>query len=233
MRFFITGDTHRGFERVEALCADESTTKDDVLIILGDVGINYFLDEKDYELKCNLSALPITLLCIHGNHEERPFLIDGYEEREWHGGIVYAEQEFPNLLFAKDGEIYDLCGEKAVAIGGAYSVDKEYRLMNGLNWFSSEQPDDEIKSYVESQLTKANWCVDYVFSHCAPGRFEPRWAFVPGKNQALIDKTTEKWLDTIEQRLDYVEWYCGHYHIDEHYGQMNFMFNDIELLTED
>ena len=33
------------------------------------------------------------------------------------------EDDFPNLLFAKDGEIFDLEGHKAIVLGGAYSVD--------------------------------------------------------------------------------------------------------------
>jgi len=36
----ITGDTHGDFGRVESMCALADTTKDDLLIILGDVGIN-------------------------------------------------------------------------------------------------------------------------------------------------------------------------------------------------
>jgi len=81
-----------------------------------------------------LEQLPITLFCIHGNHEERPYEIDTYEEMEWHGGMVYVEEEYPSLLFARDGEVYDFEGKKAIAIGGAYSVDKHYRLRNGLQW---------------------------------------------------------------------------------------------------
>lgn len=60
-------------------------------------------------------------------------------------GIVYCEPEFPNILFAKDGEIYDFDGNKAIAIGGAYSVDKEYRLIVGAHWFCDEHPSDTKK----------------------------------------------------------------------------------------
>lgn len=28
--------------------------------------------------------------------------------KNWHDGVAYYEPEFPNILFAKDGEIYDL-----------------------------------------------------------------------------------------------------------------------------
>ncbi len=85
------------------------------------------------------------MLCIHGNHEMRPETVPSYHEAPWHGGSVYVEDEFPNLLFAKDGEVYDLDGQKAIVIGGAYSVDKWYRLQCDLNWFPDEQPSDEIK----------------------------------------------------------------------------------------
>ena len=40
---YITGDTHRDFGRIFDFCEENGTTKDDVLIILGDAGINYFL----------------------------------------------------------------------------------------------------------------------------------------------------------------------------------------------
>lgn len=131
-------------------------------------------------MKNELSELPITLFCIHGNHEARPWEADGnYEEIIWHEGIVYAEEGYPNILFAKDGEIYDFNGKSVIAIGGAYSVDKDYRLRNGLGWFESEQPDETIKSYVEEKLESVNWTVDIVLSHTVPIEAEPVWSFIP------------------------------------------------------
>lgn len=38
---YITGDTHGKFERVEAFCKRFQTSHDDILIILGDAGINF------------------------------------------------------------------------------------------------------------------------------------------------------------------------------------------------
>ena len=69
---YITGDTHRDFERVGELVFSVSSSTEDVMIILGDAGINYYGEPEDRELKEHLSVLPITLLCIHGNHEMRP-----------------------------------------------------------------------------------------------------------------------------------------------------------------
>lgn len=226
----VTGDTHRSFERIEAFCEENGTTKDDILIILGDAGINLFLDLSDYGLKRELSELPITLFCVHGNHEERPFNIDTYEETPWHGGIVYMEPEFPSLLFAKGGEIYDFDGRKAIVLGGAYSVDKFYRLYHGAPWFPDEQPDEEIKRHAEAQLEKAGWRVDYVLSHTAPLQYEPQHAFLPGLDQGSVDKSTEEWLNEIEERLDYDKWFCGHYHVDDQEGPIRIVQDEfIEL----
>lgn len=227
---YLTGDTHRDFDRVFDFCADNDTTPDDVLIILGDAGINFFLDDRDHELKKWLSTLEVTLLCIHGNHEERPFMIDSYVEKEWRDGIVYCEEEFPNLLFAKDGEIYDLEGRKAIAIGGAYSVDKFARLRGGAPWFPTEQPSDEIMDDVERALDRAGWRVDAVLSHTTPLKYEPTEEFLESIDQSTVDSSTEEWLDVIEDRLSYERWYCGHFHCDKKDGRITILYEDFEEL---
>lgn len=43
-------------------------------------------------------------------------------------GTVMYEEEFPNILFPVDGEIFTLNGVQCLVIGGAYSIDKFYRL---------------------------------------------------------------------------------------------------------
>lgn len=70
MKYYITGDCHRHFRKVEFFCRHHGTTREDVLILLGDVGINFFLDDSDKKLKEELSKLPITLFCVHGNHDK-------------------------------------------------------------------------------------------------------------------------------------------------------------------
>lgn len=89
---YITGDTHGRFERVEAFCRKYQTTKDDILIILGDAGINFSGGETDRLKKDFLETLPITIFAIHGNHEQRPATIETYKEKKWHEGIVYCEK---------------------------------------------------------------------------------------------------------------------------------------------
>ena len=228
--FYITGDTHRDFKRVAAFCDTVNTTKDDTLIILGDAGINYFGAGKDREIKRLLRELPITLLCIHGNHERRPESTGLYQEISWHGGTVYAEPMFPNILFAKDGEVYELDGKRCIAIGGAYSVDKHYRLANGWHWWADEQPSTEIRERVEGRLESESWSVDIILSHTCPMKYIPREVFLSGIDQSGVDNATEEWLDGIEDRLSYKKWYCAHFHTNKVIDKMRFLFEDfVEL----
>lgn len=225
---YITGDTHRDFDRVEHLCEQSGTTKDDILIILGDAGINYSAKKSDDRLKRELSQLPITLFCIHGNHERRPQKMETYKRKNWHGGTVMWEKEFPNLLFAEDGEIYDLDGYKCLVIGGAYSVDKFHRIAQGSKWWSDEQPSPEIKFKTESRLIQENYEVDVVLSHTCPFRYIPIEMFLPQINQSTVDRSTEKWLGEIEKKLVYQKWYCGHWHTNKTVDKMNFLYTNIE-----
>jgi 3-oxoacid CoA-transferase subunit A len=45
------------------------------------------------------------------------------------GGKVFIESDYHNLIFAKNGEFYTIDNKKVLVIGGAYSIDKEYRLI--------------------------------------------------------------------------------------------------------
>lgn len=229
-KIYITGDCHRDFRKLEMFCHNYETSSDDVMIILGDAGINFDLGKWDRSAKTLLSRLPMTFFCIHGNHEARPQSLEGYREKMWNGGSVYYEEEYPGVFFAKDGEIYDLNGKKAIAIGGAYSIDKEWRLLRGAPWFEDEQPSEEIKEYVEDKLAEINWQVDYVLSHTAPLKYEPRELFLEGIDQSKVDKSTEEWLSDIEEKLDYEKWYFGHYHGNKRMGKSEMLFEGIKEL---
>lgn len=85
---YITGDMHREFYKLH----DVEKNKDNMLIILGDVGINYYLDERDKILKERLNSYNIKLLCVQGNHEERPENISTYKEIDMFGGKVFIEK---------------------------------------------------------------------------------------------------------------------------------------------
>lgn len=241
---YITGDTHRNFDRIKKLCTDFSTTKNDLVIILGDSGINYYEDDRDRDLKAALEKLPITFMLVRGNHEMRPDK-KSYEEsliiREEYSGIFLVEKKYPSLLFAIDGDLYKLYGKWAHVYGGAYSVDKPLRISMqtyypDYKWFHDEQlTEQELKKFYQDLV----WCYqsvevekpDVILSHTCPKKYIPREMFLSGIDQSEVDDTMEWWFDLYEELLpSHVKWYCGHWHTDKVDGRMRFMFQDIRML---
>lgn len=88
---YYTGDIHGSKLKIVTFCMRFQPTKNDTIIILGDVGANYFGNERDAQFKAELAKLEPTIFCIHGNHEIRPWNISTYKTKEWHGGIVWYE----------------------------------------------------------------------------------------------------------------------------------------------
>lgn len=242
MNYYITGDTHGDFEHIFEFCHFINTKKEnDVMIVLGDAGINYqmaTISGKPYHYedttqniyyKKSFDKIPITFFIIQGNHEAPAWCCKGYKEKIWNGGIVYFQEDYPHLLFAKNGEIYHIDGKKVLVMGGAYSIDKIYRIHNNLRWFPEEQPNQQDKDFCERNLETHHWKVDAVLSHTCPFKYIPRETFIPNIDQNSVDNTTEKWLDKIEDNLEYNKWFCGHYHTDKVIDKIQFLFNNIKL----
>lgn len=99
-----------------------------------------------------------------------------------------------------------------------------------MGWWEDEQPSEEIKRYVEQQLETFGWKVDAVLSHTTPLKYEPVEVFMSGVNQSRVDKSTEVWLDGIEDRLEYKKWYCGHYHTEKKIDGVEIMFENFGVL---
>jgi len=121
---------------------------------------------------------------------------------------------------------------QAIAIGGAYSIDWMRRIP-GWSWWADEQPSKEIKKRVEKKLESMNWKVDVVLSHTVPIKYEPVEVFFPGIDQRKVDKSTERWLDDIENRLQYKWWYAGHYHTSKSVGKIRLMFEEYDVLLNE
>ena len=79
---------------------------------------------------------------------------------------------------------------------------------------------------MEQQLEQVDWNVDIVLSHTCPMKYIPREVFLSGIEQSSVDNSTEEWLDTIEEKLTYSRWYCGHYHTNKTIDKVRFLFED-------
>lgn len=222
MNFYCTGDCHGRFERFDNFYKTITTPVG--MICLGDFGVNYYLNKRDEKNKAELcSKYPlITFYCVRGNHEARPQTIKdmGILHDDNVQGPVYWQPEYPNIRYFMDGCCYVIDGKQTLVLGGAYSVDKFYRLANGWQWFENEQLNDEerenIYNYLETlALSGKINKFDLVLSHTAPINFEPREMFLDCIDQSDVDKSTEEWLQSIYNLLpEHTFWLFGHYHGD-------------------
>ena len=81
-QFYVTGDTHGDFSRFEKLnnCVPENEVWG--VIILGDCGLNFWLNKRDQKNKyriCNKYS-KLKFFCVRGNHEARPEDVKGMKE---------------------------------------------------------------------------------------------------------------------------------------------------------
>lgn len=220
-RRILLGDIHGQTAPVENVWRNMGKNIDssDILILLGDVGANYYLNGRDTKFKKKLGKFGFTYFCIRGNHEERPENCavkdpDNWHQEDFFGNKVWVENSFPYIKYALDQPAeYKIDGKSVLVIPGAYSVDKEYRLQRGWTWFKDEQ-----LSYIErvESYSLLNRTYDFVFSHTCPAGWLPhiKDLFLSNLDQGKIDKTMENYLQYVASNIHWGHWYFGHYHDD-------------------
>lgn len=247
-RYFITGDKHRNFDDLIRFCRKNHLQKKDVIVILGDTGFNYYEDKRDDKLKAKLNSLGVTLFCLHGNKEKRPQNIPTYGTRSFCGGMVYYEPKYPHLFFAKDGDTYTFNNKEFMVVGGAHSIDKLRCLNENKPFWEDEMPSYEIKTLVEQKLAEKGDQIYGILTHTCPISCLPTETFVSTYRMANarkgygkcmknrkkkeeypldIDRSTEEWLETIKNNVDFSVWYCGHYHVDKELNKISMIHREI------
>ena len=210
-KWFLTGDFHgREITIKERLM--KYTEPEDNVIILGDAGLNYYGNYKDKSLKYMVNSYGRNIYCVRGNHEMRPEDVEGmisvYDEKVCNN--VYVEEQFPHIKYLKDGATYIIDGKKCLVLGGAYSIDKEYRQLMGWGWFENEQLSaDEMKGIAEQYKGET---FDCILSHTCPTSFQPRAMFLPYIDQSKVDNSMEVWMEEFKDSIEWNEWLFGHYH---------------------
>lgn len=241
-RVFVTGDTHykEEYQKVERLCEIAETNKDDFLIILGDHGVDFWGPSKDRPMKRYLESLPISFVLVHGNHNQRPskkICNLAHVRTSCISGMFYINPDYPSILYPKICGHYKVLGENAFIMGGAYSVDKHFRLSQQemgdkrWRWFYDEQMTSQER-FICWQSLHEKPSYKYMFTHTCPLKYIPNPKLYPD-----ADKTMETFFGEVQDKFPIEQWYCGHHHMDMWSldGKLRFMYNDVILLgdTED
>lgn len=180
-------------------------------------------------MKMEVESLNTYVYCVRGNHESRPLSIPGmttiYDEKVH--GEVYYEAFYPHIRYFKDGGEYIINGLKTLVIGGAYSVDKYYRLANHFTWYADEQlTKDEMKKISEKIRGKSYACV---LTHTCPIRWEPFDLFLKSVDQSTVEDNMEWWLQGVaDEEIEWGHWYFGHFHANR-----DMVGNTVTMLFEE
>lgn len=222
-RIWVMGDIHGQYFPIENFWHRNKdkinfSKETDCIILLGDVGANYYLNKRDEKFKTKLEEFPFTYFCIRGNHEERVMNVVKNNKTKWRldfffSNAVIVEKKYPHIKYAFDDiTIYDIHGYKTLVIPGAYSVDKYYRLMKGWKWFEEEQLTQEEMEEGKQIIQEENYNFDLILSHTCPISYEPTDLFLSTIDQSTVDKTMERYLGEIEYTTNYKLWLWGHFH---------------------
>ena len=213
----LVSDTHgnRVLSHLEQLAEIDDTA----LIILGDAGFNYYLNNSDRNLKRKANLYKKYIYCVRGNHEERPENISTmttiFDNNVM--GDVWMEPDYTYIRYLMDGHVYNINGYSVLVIGGAYSVDKYYRLSKKhkdgwCGWF----PDEQLTSKEMNTISEAfnGQHFNFVLTHTCPYSWQPTDLFLNMIDPSTIDCSMELWMEDFKNTISWDAWLFGHYHDD-------------------
>lgn len=234
MSVWITGDIHGDPRRfnTESFFEQESTTKDDVMIICGDFGLVWDYTGEgstEYWWLNWLENKPWTTVFVDGNHENFHRL-NAYPVKEWNGGLVHEIR--PHVLHLMRGEIFTIEGRKFFAMGGASSHDisdgiidsqnwkqeakawrnagkRSYRIKD-ISWWSEEIPSKEELENGLKNLSDHDNAVDFIITHSPPASV----INLLGHGLYKQDKLTQ-YFEEIRATISYQKWFMGHMHVNQ------------------
>ena len=229
--WLITGDTHAEIDRYECLEFFEPETA--ALIVLGDAGFNYTEGPQDIFIKDRVSWPCNYIYCVRGNHEMRPqdvpTMVKYFDENVLN--YVYYELEYPYIRYFIDGYCYNINGHLVLVIGGAYSVDKYFRLEQGRKWFPNEQLTKDELDFIYEHYKGEEF--DIILTHTCPYSWRPVDLFLPSVDSKTIDNTMELWMDEFKDVVSYNLWAFGHFHDDRLVNpKARMMFKDVRFLED-
>ena len=198
---YLLSDIHGG-ESIDGLNEYLSfCTDSDLLIILGDIGMNFDMSEENKAFTEWFLSLKTPIAFIDGNHENHPY-INSFPNDIWCGGEVHRLSDY--IVHLKRGNIYIINDKSFFVMGGCKSSGYWKEL--GL-WYDGEEPNEAELTLAYNNLQKLNNNVDFVLTHKYENYKKSDIKYSPFSLEGLIKK--------IDEDTTFTHWYSGHWHNTE------------------
>lgn len=251
---YITGDTHGEYGRFSSRrmrAQGMELTEKDYVIVCGDFGLCW-TKNATFHYECDFfEGKPFTVLWVQGNHENYDFISE-FKIEEWNGGKVRHIVRDKVILLER-GQVFTIQGKTFFTFGGAASHDIQGGVLDRKNpdyerlvkkakkeklpyrilretWWPEELPSEEEMSEGIRNLEKVKYKVDYVISHCCSTRIQNLLDSEPYK-LFEADILTE-YFENLEDKLEYTDWYFGHYHMDRRIDEKHMLLYKTIIKTE-
>jgi len=218
-RVLLAGDTHADIWHVQKLF-EVAEADADVIVQLGDFGFWEHTDagvEYLDHVEELAASFEMGLLWLDGNHENHQWLRQqyqparvpgckraGHEQDAPHEHLVNPDGTWPirdHIAYLPRGHRWTWQGVRFLAVGGAYSIDKKWRVP-GLSWWPEEElTDDDVRRACRGGRT------DVLLTHDAP-----LGAIPPGMRSIRASDANRQRVRQIVDHTRPVVQFHGHFH---------------------
>lgn len=174
----------------------EIATDNDLLIVLGDVGLKFTDSEECKSFTDWFLKIDKNIAFIEGNHENFAY-INSFPKETWNGGKINRLTK--NIIHLMRGNVYQIQGHKFFTFGGCKSSAKWKE--QGL-WHDGEEPTEQECSFAKANLKTHDNKVDFVLTH----KYE-----VEGIGNTRCQLLLEL-CSYIDKNVTFKKWLAGHWH---------------------
>lgn len=206
-KMMVLGDTHGSTQEATFAVQNASALGIGTIIQCGDFGYWPGLGGVQYldELNAALIDEDVMLVFLDGNHDWHDQLERDmkYNPKNMWGQVFIRS----NILYSPRGCKFKLEGKMFMTVGGAVSVDKQWRTP-GKSWWPQEQLSDADLDVILTRHENSPGKIDYLFTHDCPTN-------APFRGRMKNDEESQihrQRMDRLGKAIQPDMWFHGHMH---------------------
>jgi len=215
-RLLVAGDTHGNLDWIGTLCKLAARHGCQGIVQLGDFG--FWPDQQVWRSELRLvinnrwldavaavaARHNVWLRVLDGNHDAHPLARHAYPADD--NGVRPIRSGV--IDWADRGSVWAWCGRRFAALGGAVSIDKEWRRPEVSWWSTEEITEDELQALVDRA---GDTSVDVLLTHDAP-ELPPGFGELSNSTLAAACRRSARMIEAAADALQPKVLVHGHFH---------------------